>query len=259
MNKITNQIKIVLVLFCIWLIVLTICLIVRIEPNIVWSSETYMGIFVAFIGIATALIISYQVINTIDIKSDLKSMRKDIDDRLTIWEKDVKELEHKYSGLENHVETIHASVKEGIAILDALRISGEGANVGRDLDAFIKMHEALLYSLYYDSRNYDFILHKLIDFGSQICTQSFGPGFAMNSDGFYYNCPDLPHFKEKLTDVLESEILPRIKNVEKQIREHKNFTCISYNYSDIMERFYNRVNVASKRFFPANYSEFDDF
>lgn len=59
MSKISNKIKISLAILCIWLIVLTICLIVRVEPNIVWSSETYMGIFVAFIGIATALIIDY--------------------------------------------------------------------------------------------------------------------------------------------------------------------------------------------------------
>lgn len=259
MTKFPKKHKIINIIIFIWLITLTICYIVRVEPYIVWSSETYMGVFVAFIGIATALIIGYQVVNAIDVKSDLRSMRKDVDDRLSKWEKDVADLESKHSGLETHVETIHASVKEGIAILDALRLNGEGGNVGRDLDAFIKMHEALLYSLYYNSTNYDFILHKLMEFGRKICTQSFGPGFAMNSDGFYYNCPDLPHFNEKLTDVLESEILPPIRDIEKQIREHKNFSCISYNYSDIMSRFYKRVNVASTRFFPSNFSEFDDF
>lgn len=259
MSKIPNQIKISLAILCTWLIVLTICFLVRVEPNIVWSSETYMGIFVAFIGIATALIIGYQVINTIDVKSDLRSMRKEIDDRLAIWEKDVKELEHKHCGLEEHVDSIHASVKEGIAILDALRISGEGGNVGRDLEAFIKMHEALLYSLDYDSRNYDFILHKLVDFGRQICTQSFGPGFAMNADGFYYASPDYPHFQKKLTDVITEVILPPIKDIENKIRGHKNFSCISFNYSDVMKRFYNRVDVSSKRFFPTNLSEFENF
>lgn len=186
-------------------------------------------------------------------------MRKNNDDRLAVWGKDVKELEQKHSGLEEHVGSIHASVKEGIAILDALRINGEGGNVGRDLEAFIKMHEALLYSLDYDSRNYDFILHKLIDFGSQICTQSFGPGFAMNADGFYYASPDYPHFKKKLTDVISEQILPHIKDVENKIRKHKNFSCISFNYSDIMKRFYRRVDIASKRFFPTSLTEFEDF
>ncbi len=161
--------------------------------------------------------------------------------------------------LKEHVGSIHASVKEVIAILDALRINGEGGNVGRDLEAFIKMHEALLYSLDYDSRNYDFILHKLIDFGSQICTQSFGSGFTMNKDGFYYATPNSHYFQKKLTDVLAEEILPPIKEVDTRIREHKNFSCISYNYTDIMRRFYNRVDVASKRFFPKSLSEFEDF
>lgn len=259
MAKIPSRQKMTNIILVIWLIVLTICYIVRVEPNIEWSSETYMGIFVAFIGIATALVIGYQVINAIDVKSDLRSMRKDVDNRLSKWEKDVADLESKHSGLESHVDTIHASVKEGITILDALRINGEGGNVGRDLDAFIKMHEALLYSLEYNSSNYDFILHKLLEFGSRICTQSFGPGFSITKEGCYYSCPNLPHFQEKLSDVVESEILEPIKNIEKQIREHKNFTCISYNYSDIMTRFYKRVQVASNRFFPANYSEFDDF
>lgn len=259
LSKINSKISILIVLIFIWLIVLSLCLFIRVEPNIKWSSETYIGIFVASIGVATAIIIGFQVINAIDVKSDLRSMRSEIDNKILKWKDTAKSLECKHSDLEKHVDSINASVREGIAVLDALRMGGEGENIGRDLDAFCKMHEALLFSLGYNSTNYDFIFSKLIEFGSRICTQTFGTGFAMNKDGFYYTSPNSPHYQKKLTDIVDNEILPQIKEVESQIRNNANFIRISYNYDDLMRRFYSRVKVASTQFFPENIEEFEKF
>lgn len=51
---------------------LIICQFVRVEPNIVWSSETYIGIFVTLMGVAMAVIVGYQAITAHEIKEDLK-------------------------------------------------------------------------------------------------------------------------------------------------------------------------------------------
>lgn len=237
-----------------WFLVILLLILhfVRVEPNVVWSSETFMGIFVAFIGIAVTLIIGYQIYNAMDIKRELREMRKDVDEHTGSWKNEINTLK-------DHVETIHSSVREGIAILDALRLNDESSNLGRDLYAFAKMHESLLYSLDYNSPNYEFILSKLMEFGSRICTQSFGPGFAMTKDGFYYACPNDENYNKKLKDVVNEKILPPIKDIENQIKNHNNFTAISFTYKDIMRRFYKRIDIASDRFFPENLSEFENF
>ncbi|MCM1140304.1 MAG: hypothetical protein NC453_17185 [Muribaculum sp.] len=254
-----SKLRIITLIVFIWLISISLCLFIRVEPLIKWSSETYMGIFVAFIGIAAALIIGYQVISTSDVKSDLRSMRSDLDIHLSKWRASLEALESKHDDLSNNLDSMNASVREGIAVLDALRISGESGNIGSELRAFCKMHEALLYSLDYNSTNCEFILTKLREFGSRICTHSFGAGFAMNKNGFYYATPDSPYYNRKLTDIVYEIILPPIRQIEEQIKSHKNFTSISFSYSDLMSRFYNRVEMATSRFFPTNWEEFDKF
>lgn len=44
-----------------WLSIILICLYLRVEPNIVWSGDTFIGVFVAAIGIAVAFIVGYQI------------------------------------------------------------------------------------------------------------------------------------------------------------------------------------------------------
>lgn len=248
-------------LFFIWIaiVALFILQLIRVEPQIVWSSETYIGIFVALIGIAVTMIIGYQIINAIDIKSDLRSMRKDIDNQRNELLNTICTVNEKQHELSEHINNINASVNEGIKILDALRIGSDGNIISKDFDAFCKLHEALLDGLDYDSPNYLFILQSMEEYGRKIYTQSFGGGFSINKDGLYFCSSNSPYFNRKLSDVLEEEILPNIREVETKIKAHKKFSAISLIYIELMKKFYNRVYIASTQFFPKSMEEAQNF
>lgn len=244
-------------LFLIWfaIVALFILHISRVKPQIVWSSETYIGIFVALIGIAVTMIIGYQIVNAIDIKSDLRSMRKDIDNQRNEIQNTICTVNEKQHELSEHISNINASVNEGIKILDALRIGSDGNIISKEFDAFCKLHEALLDGLDYDSPNYLFILQRMQEYGRKICTQSFGSAFSINDDGVYFGSPNSPYFNRKLSDYLEEEILPGIREIETKIKAHKKFAAISLTYTELMNKFYNRVNIASTRYFPKSMEE----
>lgn len=260
-----------------WLSIISVCLYLRVEANIVWSGDTFIGVFVAAIGIAVAFIVGYQIYNAVDIKTDLRNMRNEIqsitdrvnaslsentvsnrDFRMMI-DKKIDSLNQSITSAENRISIINASVKEGIAVLDALRIAEDSGNISNYLNAFVKMHEALLNGLDYDSNNYRFMLDNMREFAKRICTQSFGGGFSINHDGFYFCSPSSVYNGRALKDVLETEILPPIKDIETKIKGHPKFSSISHDYTILMEKFYNRVNESSTRFFPKSLEEFENF
>lgn len=260
-----------------WLTILTLSLIIRVEPNIVWSGDTFIGVFVAAIGVSVAFIVGHQIYNALDVKNDIRNLKaenqkftdevnKSVADMETnnrlFQEKidnEISSLTQSVNSSENRIRIINASVKEGIAVLDALRIADDRGNLSNYLNAFIKMQEALLNGLDYNSNNYRFILEKMRYFAKQICTQSFGGSFAHNKDGFYYCSPNSIYFGRPLKEVLDADILPPIKDVESKIKDHPKFSCISHDYTVLMEKFYNRINESSSRFFQKTLEEFEKF
>lgn len=264
-------------LIFIWLTILTISLIIRVEPNIVWSGDTFIGVFVAAIGVSVAFIIGHQIYNALDVKNDIRSLKADnqnftdgIKTSVANIETENRKFQQKIddeistltqavNSSESRINVINASVKEGIAVLDALRIADDRGNLSNYLNAFMKMQEALLNGLDYDSNNYRFILDSMRDFAKRICTQSFGGGFALNKDGFYYCSPNSTYFGRPLKEVIDTDILPPIKDVESKIKAHPKFSCISHDYTVLMGKFYNRVEESSSRFFPKTLEEFENF
>lgn len=247
------------IIFTILIVLLLICQIIRVEPRIVWSSETYIGIFVTLMGIAVAVIVGYQAINAHDIKQDLKEQRsenenlkdevkrqindikQDSDNRIKTFENEVKELR-------THADTILVSTQESVSILNALIFEMQDKGDGKQFFfAFEAMHRALLLGLDYESKNVEFIFDKLEEYYKHIVTQSFG-GFSVGPEGLTYCNP--PYKGRTLRSVLDTEYLPLIKEVESKIREHKNFTSISYNYTALMNKFYERINKCASRFYP---------
>lgn len=272
-----HKLKYAILFLFVWLIVLTISFFIRVEPNIVWSGDTFIGVFVAAIGIAVAFIVGYQIYNAVDIKAELRNMRNDNhnftdhvqnsisvitrsnnDFRADIDNK-VRLLKQSISSAEEQITILNASVKEGISVLDALRIADDSGNISNYLNAFAKMHEALLNGLDYESNNYPFILDSMREFAKRICTQSFGGSFTVNQDGFYFGSPSSNYAGRALKEVLESEILPPIRDVESKIKSHPKYSCISHDYSVLMEKFYNRVKESSSRFFPQSLEELENF
>lgn len=266
-------------LIVVWLIILTLCLIIRVEPNFVNSQESYMSVFVTAIGTVVAIIIGFQIINVLDIKDILRKMRNDYqqfqektnnslsefkksntDFRDEILKKETQ-LENSINNTVARIHSLQASVREGITVLDALRIAEDHSYFSNHFDAFVRMNEALLYALDYDSPNYSFILDKMREYAMMIRTQTFNNGPILKNDRnlcFYHSDAD-PTSYRKLSDFVNSDVLPIVKDTEEKIKVHPKFTCISHDYSVLMGKFYNRVNRCVKGIFPQTHDELNDF
>lgn len=259
--------------------ILTLCVIIRVEPNIVCDQDTYMGIFITAMGIAVTLIIGYQIINVLEIKDTLSKMRKDYQDFQDNTNKSLSEfrksnedfreeiskkeaqLEHSLNESNSRVLSLRASVQEGITVLDALRIAEDNSYYSNHFDAFVKMNEALLYALDYDSPNYGFILEKMREYAKKIQTGTFTNGVILaNRENLYFPYSDGDTNADiKLSDFVYSEILPIVKETEEKIKEHPKFTCISHDYSVLMDKFYNRIRKCVNSRFPQHNDELYEF
>lgn len=153
-------------------------------------------------------------------------------------------------------DKILASTQESVAILNALIL--ETSHNNQDitaLDAFAKMHEALLYGLNYESANIDFIFNQLRQYGNNITSLTFGGTFSYSNGLAYFCTPDL--LGQSLRSVLDDKFLPPIKVTEENIRSHKMFSSIAHDYSVLMDKFYERLDVITKRQFPKDLSELE--
>lgn len=260
--------------YIIWLaiIILALCQFVRVDPYIVWSSETFVGVFIALMGIAVAVIIGYQAVNANEIKQDLReqkaenetlrkeivAFRQHIESTVTDFELRVNSgielMDSKVSSLEKHADLILISSQESVAILNALIIENTKNLLQRfPLDDFAKMHEALLYSLSYESNNIEFIFYKLRQYGSEINTHTFGGSFTISENKLFYGHE--PYLGKSLNDVVNEVFLPPIKEVEKKIMEHERFSSISHDYKVLMKQFYERISICVSRLYPKDASE----
>ncbi len=115
------------------------------------------------------------------------------------------------------------------------------------------MHEALLYGLDDDSNNIEFIFNKLRQYGSKITSLTFSGSFSY-SNGLAYCC-DTVNSGKSLLSVLESDILTSLKETEKKIKGHKNFTSISHDYTVLMNKLYARLDIIATRNFPKDIKE----
>lgn len=266
--------KLIIYIQWIAIIVLAICQFVRVEPYIVWSSETFIGVFVSLMGIAVAVIIGYQAVSSHEIKNELKEQQrrnenlqkesKEFQDKIerlindinTNLNTHIKSVDDKVTSLEKHSDTILVSTQESVSILNALIMENTKNLLQRyPLDTFTKMHEALFFSLEYESSNAEFIFDKLRQYGSEIHTHTFGGSFTINENGVY--CCNPPYTGKSLKEVVDTEYLPPIKDIEDKIKKHKRFSSISHDYKMLMNGFYDRIDLCVSRQYPNDASELD--
>lgn len=266
-----------LVLLWIAILVLFILQFIRVDPFIVWSSETYIGIFVSLMGIAVAVVIGYQAISANEVKNEIKELRQQNDivrketvefrkntlSEISCFKQKVidciQKIETRTQDLETHADRILASTQESVSILNALIFENKyNGDTSVFFYAFEEMHQALMFGLDYDSTNIDFILSKMRQYGSRIQTSSFGGGFAFDKEGPYF-CNE-PFKGKSLKDILNSHFLPPIRQVEEKIRNHSQFRSISHDYNVLMRQFYKRVETCGSRLYPKDNSEnFEQF
>lgn len=255
-------------------VALGLCLIIRVQPSINWTADTFIGVCVAMMAITMAIIIGYQAISAHEIKGEIKEqqlaiskLREDFEhfksklsDKQQEFEEGIiagtQKMQSDIDSLVTHSDKILASTKESVSILNALilEISHNNQDITA-LDAFAKMHEALLYGLDYESENIDFIFNKLRQYGKNLTSLTFGGSFCYSNGLAYFCTPDLSG--QSLRSVLDEKLLPPIKATEEKIRAHKLFSSISHDYSVLMNKFYERLDIITTRNFPKDLSELE--
>lgn len=234
------------------IIALIILQFVRVEPYIVWSSETYIGAFVTLMGVAVTFVIGYQILSTIDVKGELKEQRTN-NDKLR---EEINKLTSENKEMTERIQALTSEAKENIAILDADRIITIAHFIPPYFDAFVKAHQALLSGLGYDSPNYAYIMDKMREYKWNIRTDTFGRNFINEPNKLTFG--DGVYKGRTLKDVVENDFMPVIKETDEAIRSHKRFSCISHDYLKLMDSFYKRIDKCTSSYFPQNEDELDE-
>lgn len=215
-----------IVLYVLALTALTISLI-KIEPFSI-GEGTYIGIIVTLLSLSTAMIIGYQIYNSIELKKELIEQRK-INEKLAYdnieMEKTMKEQSY--------------AMQEGFDIISAI-MSYQEHNQQLSIDAFMGIHHALLSSLKTKREDYEWIFSLMKKYIDEISILNFCTG-TVEKDGKLYST-DFGEHTEKLVEDIINEKYNIIDEDEKIIRESSNFRIIKRDYNDMMLHYRKRIN-----------------
>ena len=113
---------------------------------------------------------------------------------------------------------------------------------------FSALHTSLLYSMYLERDDYTWSLEQLKNSITNFSLMEIHPGggICVVKDQFYVMSPDSQSPSNiKLSDKVDRYIEP-IKEIEKKIRENKEFRVISLGYEPLMKDFYQKVEELKK-------------
>ncbi len=107
-----NSSKLHILLLYILFFALALCFFIRVEPSIVWGTDTFIGVCVAMMAITMAIIIGYQAISAHDIKTDLKEQQEE---NRTLRE----QVSDNQQTLRQQQETFENAIRQEIAIVNS--------------------------------------------------------------------------------------------------------------------------------------------
>lgn len=188
------------------------------------TSETYIGIIVSALSIATTLIIGYQIYNIIEIKKELKLFNKKAQQQNSQYRNIVK----KNAELESKLRIQDSLLQGG---LDAINANFE-QNKGNTKASFYFNHRSLIFYLQSDLNNFQTIFNSMRENIISFTMQSFTMGYTTNENGELIN-PDI------ISDI--KAYIGMIHSNENIIRKQPNFTIIQTEYDRVMKHFYKRI------------------
>ncbi len=193
------------------------------------TGDTYIGIVVTLLSIASTLVIGYQIYNAIEFRKEINNQKRQYE---LVLQKS-REIDKKYCEQEYQTQ-------EGFDLISSLI----NYNSENDIkQAFYAMHHALLSSIETNRTDYEWIFSYLRKFIVEFDYQAFSYSpFEIN--GTYYITTSkkskMP-FKELVDIYLEP-----IKDDKNKIRANSNFYKIQLEYNRIMKLFYQRIeNIVS--------------
>ena len=223
-----------LILFLLSIIAIGIALF-KVTPFEV-TEDTYIGVTVTLLALATSFVIGYQIYNAIELKKEISKQRKQ-------YSKIVQES----LKMDKRYKEQNYRMQEGFDILSSLIYYNSGQSSIVCNQAFSALHHALVSSVKTNRTDYEWIFSYLRLYIYQFNRQTFGFGLSLHIDGnhtVYSDGTNNIRFL-KLKDVVEEYLTP-IKEDEKQLRADKNFCKIQCEYNRVMKIFYDRINSILK-------------
>lgn len=217
-----------LILFLLAIIAIGIALL-KVTPFEI-TGDTYIGVIVSLLSLATAFIIGYQIYNAIELRKEISKQRKLYD---AIVQKS-KELDSKYEEQNNQTQ-------EGFDIVSSFICYNNGQSFIVCGQAFLNMHRALVSSIKTNRTDYEWMFSYLRLYISQFSWQTFCTGLCLHKDGNYTVGVPGKNYGRSLKSIIDDYLVP-IKEDEQRIRTDKNFCKIQCEYNRVMRIFYDRIN-----------------
>lgn len=195
---------------------------IKVTPNSVVDVSSFIGAIAAFIGISVTIVIGFQIYNSLDFKNKINELEE--------LKRPLEELKQSLKVQKYQLETLKIEQEEGINIIQARLFHG---NANMELDAFLRLHIAIKYSLSVDHKDdgYRWILDELEAYMLNITATSFSVILGCVSK------VDYAREVNKFKDLYKDE--------DDEIRRHPNYLYIKERYEELMLKFEKRLdNIA---------------
>ncbi len=194
------------------------------------TEGTYIGIIITLLSIATALVIGYQIYNSIELKKEITEQKQKYNDILS-----------KSSEMEVKYEEQSCQMQEGFDLLSSIINYNKGQSFIVCGEAFYPMHHALVSSIETSRTDYEWIFQYMRLYISEFNSQTFSSGLSRHGDGYYYIATVGEDLGKPLQDIVDRYLKPIIED-ERLIRSSSNFRKIQFEYNRVMKLFYKRLD-----------------
>ena len=214
------------------------------------TESTYVGIIVTLMGIIVTVLVGYQIYNAIELKRDIEKQRiefkEEIESRNRELKGSIEEQERKFTDMisrllrqEKDLNCLNNELRESLNIV----LSFEYEHDKKYIACFSALHISLLYSMYLERGDYAWLLSQLNNTISNFNLMEIHPGgiYEIRKETYVSSADLLSPLNIKLSDIVDRYIEP-IKEIEKKIRESKEFKVIALGYNPLMKQFYQKVD-----------------
>lgn len=219
------------VLFSILIIISLLFSFLKVTPFAL-EGDTYIGIIVTLLSMATTFVIGYQIYNAIEPHKEIKEQRNMYNNIL-----------RKNHEQEEIILQQQATMQGGFDIISALiKYNSKESEIGKYIDSFCAMHHALINSLKIKRQDYSLIFYYMKRCIILMNTQDIVGTVSRNKkDKFFYITTPGDNWGRKFADVV-NEYRANIHKDEVIIRQSEFFWTIQSRYDKIMKYFEDRLN-----------------
>lgn len=193
------------------------------------TNDVYVGIVASCVGISVALVIGFQIVNTLEIRKDISEQRQT-----------AIKLETLNEALKDTISKQQAEMQEGFDIIMAIQQYNDDKYTNAFI-AFEHMHTALVSSLKFKRDNYDFIFHLIRKYIANIDVYNFsqGGGYIL-ADNSYMCDSNIDGERRNIKDIVD-ERTKSIKEMESHLRADSNFNALGIEYERVIKLFWKRI------------------